>query len=66
MDGTLFNSNLKNDKLPSWVQVSKTGPFASKEKVRYCTTVTGDLLLLPFLLRCERDNAPVRESILTV
>jgi len=48
------------------VHVSKTGPFASKEKVRYCTTVTGDLLLLPFLLRCERDNAPVRESILTV
>lgn len=57
-------TNLKNDKLPSWVQVSNTGPPASREILRYWTVVTGYLLLPPLRKRWARDNAPVCESML--
>jgi hypothetical protein len=57
--------NLKKDRFPSWVQVSKTGPRASREKLLYCTVVTGDLCLLLLRWRWERDNTPVWEFIFT-
>lgn len=50
---------------PSWEEVRSTGPRATREKVRYCTVVIGDLLLL-LLLRWDLDMDPVWEFMLTV
>lgn len=63
-NGKLF-LNLKKDRFPSWVHVNNTGPRASREKLRYCTVVTGDLCLLLLRFRWERDNTPVWEFIFT-
>lgn len=57
--------NLKKDRFPSWVQVNNTGPRARREKLLYCTVVTGDLCLPLLRWRWERDNIPVWEFIFT-
>lgn len=61
---SLKNGNLKKQRLPSWAHTSSTGPRTTREKVRYCTVVTGDLLLL-LLFRWDLDIDPVWEFTLT-
>lgn len=61
----IFLHYLKNDRFPSWVQVNNTGPFASTEKLLYCTVVTGEFCFLLVLWRYDRDNTPLRLFMLT-
>lgn len=51
-------SNLKKQIFPSRAHARRTGPRATKENVRYCIVVIGDLVLILRFL-CDLDIDPV-------